>query len=312
MWFTTQSRESWRTHHRLISTVNTVQFHNTFCYEVSSTFLILVQYSVISYMRCWMIWDEKQSRWRRPFELVRQRWRRKACRWIKLSLRGLWNAYKTKPHVVLESNSLCVHRLQVLHCMTVWDGDDTHLTVLWSMYNVYESSAEPWVQRWRDGNGGHVYMHRDLSFLAWLQVATCKCCTATALMRLVTSLSVSFDCENTECVKTRRYTTSIVYLWENSTGCPCAQKKGDNTTVPVSSHLNWCDRMFEQDSLFETQFHCQTLEDSRGRRRAVLLTIWWLLAKARSSKLDLNLAVTHRPADYSHSSPLRPSNYPFH
>lgn len=133
---------------------------------------------------------------------------------------GLWNAYKTKPHVVLESNSLCVHRLQVLHCMIVWDGDDTHLTVLWSMYNVYESSAEPWVQCWRDGNGGRVYMHRDLTFLAWLQVATCKCCTATALMH-----TVSFDCENSECVRTRRYTTSVVYLWENSTGYPCTQKR---------------------------------------------------------------------------------------
>lgn len=74
-------------------------------------------------------------------------------------------------HVLYSSNSLCVHRLQVQHCMLVWDWQlcPPHCSLEYVQYI--------WVQYWtvslvwkRNRNSGHVYMHRELLFLLFFMI----------------------------------------------------------------------------------------------------------------------------------------------
>lgn len=122
-WLNSQ-RGSWWTHKPLWCTVNTVQFHSTFCYQVSSSFLILVQYSVITCMVCCMFWDEELGG-QRKLHCVYLHWQN--CTGGERLAGGsnqLSEGFEMHPrlsHTSYRSNSLCVHRLQVQHCMLVWD-----------------------------------------------------------------------------------------------------------------------------------------------------------------------------------------------
>lgn len=107
-------------------------------------------------------------------------------------------------HVLYSSNSLCVHRLQVQHCMLVgdWQLRPPHCGLEYVQY--------VWVQYWtvnlvwkRDRNSGRVHMHRGLFFfflllfftcsltLTWFQVAKCKCHnSATVLLYTLINLTI--------------------------------------------------------------------------------------------------------------------------
>lgn len=114
-------------------------------------------------MVCWLFWDEKLGG-QRKLHFVCLHWSN--CTGEERHAGGsnrLLEDFETHTrlsHVLYRSNSLCVHRLQVLHCMLVWDWQlgPPH----WSMYNVFESWTEP--QCGRDSDRGHVYMHRELRF----------------------------------------------------------------------------------------------------------------------------------------------------
>lgn len=166
---------SWWTREPLWRAVNTVQFHSTFCYRVASGFLILVQYSVITRMVCCMFWDEELGG-QRKLHCVSLHWYN--CTEGERHAGGSnhpsedFETHTRLRHMLYSSNSLCVHRLQVQHCMLVWDWQ------LCPPHCSLEYVQHIWVQYWtvslvwkRDRNSGHVYMHRELLFLlffTWL------------------------------------------------------------------------------------------------------------------------------------------------
>lgn len=106
-------------------------------------------------------------------------------------------------HLLSSGNSLCVHRLQVQHCMLVWDWQ------LCPPHCSFEYVQYVWVQYWtvslvwyRDRNSGHVYTHRELFFflhmithVTWFHVTKCqRHNSATVLLYTLLLLHLSESC----------------------------------------------------------------------------------------------------------------------
>lgn len=113
------------------------------------------------YVVCWLFWDEKRGG-QRKLHFVCLHWSN--CTGEERHAGGsnrLSEDFETHTglsHVLYRSNSLCVHRLQVLHCMLVWDWQlcPPHCTV--------EYVQCVWVLTCDPCDRGRVYMHRGRRF----------------------------------------------------------------------------------------------------------------------------------------------------
>lgn len=163
-------------------------------------------------MVCWLFWDEKLGG-QRKLHFVYLHWpnctgeERHAG--VSNHLSEDFETHTRLSHVLYRNNSLCVHRLQVLHCMLVWDWQlcPPHCTVEYVQY--------VWVLNWTATSvwkrqKPRPCLHAQRApFLAWtwFQVTKWKCRnSATVLHPFYTEDANSFD----ERVKTLLCTRPIL------------------------------------------------------------------------------------------------------